>query len=122
MESSIAFSDVFTISCGSPTPITVGQTTACITTVASAPTGTNPFLVPNTDDYPYRAGEMSYISWKPTTSGKVSLVLNKAGSSTTTTIAGKSRQRISQKIFPANEPFEMGYQILDILHGLRIPA
>ena len=55
--------------------ITVYQTTAC-TSSTPTPTAANPFLVPNADDYPFRAGEVSYITWTPTTSDTISLTLD----------------------------------------------
>ncbi|TAQ84346.1 hypothetical protein B7494_g7332 [Chlorociboria aeruginascens] len=66
--------------------ISVYPTTACTPTASATPTGANPFLIPNADEYPFRAGEERLVTWTPTTSGSVSLVLNRNGESNTTTL------------------------------------
>ncbi len=82
------YGQIWSIPCPS-TSATVIQTTACSSSIPS-PTGANPFLVPNADNYPFRVGKEVNILWNPTTSGSVSIRAYSSSSTQTTTIAGKS--------------------------------
>jgi hypothetical protein len=79
---------IWSIPCPS-TSATVIQTTACSSAITS-PTGANPFLVSNADNYPVPGGKEISILWNLTASGTVSIWAYSSSSTTATTVAGGS--------------------------------